>query len=64
MQVIGNSIYDQKVSNPKKLMQQVVLADFFRICHVEWHTESMLDSDLGKAVVSKMAYKMGVTILE
>ena len=32
--------------------------------HVEWHTESLLNSDIEKGVISKMASKMGVAFLE
>ena len=34
------------------------------MCHVKWHSENLLESDIGKGVISVMATKMGVAILE
>ena len=39
------------------------LTDFGSICHVKWHTESLLKSDIGKWVISKMASNMSVSSL-
>ena len=61
---IGESIYDQKPPNPKKIDTKGFLADSGRICHVKKHTKSLPESDIGKGVISKMASKMGATILQ
>ena len=62
--LIGESIYDQKPPNPPKIDTKGFLTDSGRICHVKWHTKSLPESDIGKGVTSKMASKMGVTILK
>ena len=61
---IGESIYDQKPPNPKKMDTKGFLTDSGRMCHVKYHTKSLPESDIGKRVISKMAFKMGVTILQ
>ena len=48
---VGESIYGQKPPNPKQIDTKGFLTDFCRICHVKWHTESLLDSDIGKGVI-------------
>ena len=59
IRAIGESIYDQKTPNPKQIDTKGFLTDFGRIC-----PESLLDSDIGKGVISKMASNMGVAILD
>ena len=58
--IVGESIYDQKPPNPKKIDTKGFLTDFGRNCRVKWHTESLPDSDIGKGVISNMASKIGV----
>ena len=53
--VIGESICNKK---------KFFLMDFCSICHVNYHTQSLLLSDLGKWVFSKMASKMAARILQ
>ena len=51
--------------NPKqKLYNSYFLTDSGRIGHVKQHTKSLPESDIGKGVISNMASKMGVTILQ
>ena len=50
----------RKYTKPKqKLIQTFFKKDFGSICHV---TQSLLLSDLGKGVISKMASKMAAMI--
>ena len=50
--------------NPKKIDTKGFLTDSGRICRVKQDTKSLPESDFGKGVISKMASKMGVTILQ
>ena len=54
----------RKSTKPKKIDTDVFLKDFGSICHVKQHTQTVLLSDLGKGVISKMASKMAAMILQ
>ena len=61
---IGESICNKNPPNLKVIDTEVFLMDFCSICHVNYHTQSLLLSDLGKWVISKMASKMAARILQ
>ena len=61
---IGESICNKNPPNLKVIDTEVFLMDFCSICHVNYHTQSLLHSDLGKWVISKMASKMAARILQ
>ena len=50
--------------NPKQIDTKGFLTDIGRFCHGKLHTKSLLHSDLGKCVISKMASNMAVRILQ
>ena len=50
--------YQKRVNlrlTPKQIDTKGFLTDFGRICHVKLHTKSLLHSDIGNGVISKMA---------
>ena len=61
---IGESICNKNPPNLKVIDTQFFLMDLCSICHVNYHTQSLLLSDLGKWVISKMASKMAARILQ
>ena len=61
---IGESICNKNPPKLKIIDTEVFLMDFCSICHVNYHTQSLLLSDLGKWVMSKMASKMAARILQ
>ena len=62
--LVGESMYAQKPPNPKQIDTKGFLTDFVECVMSNRHIESLLDSDIGKGVISKMASNMGVAILE
>ena len=61
---IGESICNKKPPNLNIIDTEVVLMDFCSICHVNYHSQSLLLSDIGKWVISKMSSKMAARILQ
>ena len=64
MEIIGESICYENLPNLNKFDIDVFFKDFGSICHVNYHTQSLLLSDLGKGVISKMSSKMAAMILQ
>ena len=50
--------------NPKNIETTGCLTNFGRMCHVNKHTKSLLNPDIGKWVIFKMTSIMTVSILQ